>query len=167
MNISIHNNIAKTNTMKRIVNWAAPKGANEGVKVPYDILQKNWTAIFMLTTMGIGQTAMILKSDDMPKERRIPLALNNIITCAIALVGGLLTDKHTEKLKDRIFKRAESVFAKDSAKLSKMQNGIKTTVPLVISTFLYKYIGQVIATPLTDKVNKYMVKHEMVDYSKD
>jgi len=168
MSIGIHERIANTNTMKRVVNWAVPKGASESSKTNYDKLQKIWPSAFMLLTAGLGQTLVIYKSDDMPKKRRIPLIINNIITCSISLLGGLVTKKYVDKLTEKMKTRAGVVFAKENSKyIETIQNGVKTSIPVLVSALLYKYIGPVLATPLTDKVNKHLVKKGMIDYSKD
>lgn len=166
MSIKIHNTIAKANTMQRVIKWAVPNGASEITKTNYDKLKKIYPTAFMLLTIGVAQTGMILASDDMPKERRIPMALNNVINCVISFLGGVATDKYFEKLKNQFMDRAKIVI-KDEKHAKTMVNGIDTAVPVLVSAFLYKYIGQVIATPVADKVNKYLVKHKMVDYSKD
>jgi hypothetical protein len=165
MTLRIHERIANANTMKRVINWAVPNGASEKTKTSFDKLQKHWPNAFMLLTVGAGQTYMIYKSDDMPKKRRIPLIINNVITCSLSILGAIIIDKRTEKLKDKFIERAGVLF-KDEQKAI-IQNGIKVTIPLLVSSLLYKYIGPVLATPITDKVNKYMVKHGMIDYSKD
>jgi len=165
MSIKIHERIANTNTMKRVINWAVPKDVSGTAKTNYDTLQKIWPTAFMLLTVGVAQTGVILNSDDMPKKRRIPLALNNVITCAISLLGVLVTDRYTDKLMNKFANRAKVIFKNE--KQERMVNGIKTGMPILVSALLYKYIGQVLATPLADKVNKYLVKKEMVDYSKD
>lgn len=159
----VHDRIARTNTMKSIVNWAVPSGASEKTKTNLDKLQKHWPMAFMLLTAGAGQTYFIYKSDDMPKKRRIPLIINNVITCSLSVLGAILIDKHADKLKDKFMERAGVLFKDEQREVIK--NGIKITIPLLITSLLYKYIGPVIATPITDKVNKYMIKHGMVDYS--
>lgn len=165
MSIRIHETIANTKTMQRVVKWAVPKGASETTKTSFDKLQKHWPTAFMLLTAGAGQTWVIYKSDDMPKKRRIPLIINNVITCSLSVLGAILIDKRTEKLKNKFIERAGVLFKDKQKEL--MQNGIKVTVPLLVSSLLYKYIGPVLATPVTDKVNKFLEKHKMVDYSKE
>ncbi len=161
MNIKIHENIAKNNTIRRIVNYIEPP--NSLTKTKYDTLKKIYPTAYMLLTIGVVQAGVILASDDMPKERKIPMALNNVINCAISFVGGLATTKFTEKLKNQLMERAKIVI-KDEHQ-ARIINGIDTAVPVLVSAFLYKYLGQVLATPVTDKVNKSLVKHGMVDYS--
>lgn len=163
--LKVHERIANTKTMQRVVKWAVPKDVPKNTKTSFDKLQKHWPTAFMLLTAGAGQTYVIYKSDDMPKKRRIPLIINNIITCSLSVLGAILIDKRTEKLKNKFIERAGVLFKDKEKEL--MQNGIKVTVPLLISSLLYKYIGPVLATPITDKVNKFMEKHKMVDYSKD
>lgn len=160
MNLRIHENIYKQKTMSGIIDWATK---NESAN--FKKLEKYYPTAFMLLTIGVGQTGVILASDDMPKKRRIPLALNNTINCLISLAGGLITAKYTTQLKDTFVKRAENVIV--SNEKEQIIKGIRKTVPILVSGILYKYIGPVLATPLTDKLNKYLVKHKMVDYSKD
>lgn len=158
MSIKIHQNLANSNTVNKFVNWATKNDAAN-----YKKLQKYYPTVFMLVTIGVGQTGFILASDDMPKKRRIPLALNNTINCLISLAGGIITDKYVDKLTDTFVKRAEATLVgKEKVQIIK---GISRAIPILASGLLYKYIGPVLATPITDKVNKYMIKHGMVDYS--
>lgn len=160
MNIGIHGRIANTNTMKRFVGWATKNNSTN-----YKKLEKYYPTAFMLLTIGVGQTGVILASDDMPKKRRIPLALNNTINCLISLIGGLITAKHSAKLVDIFKKRAEVIVVnKEKEQIIK---GINKAIPILVSGILYKYIGPVLATPITDKVNKFLVKKGWVDYSKE
>lgn len=160
MSIKIHESLANTNTVKKIVGWAE---RNEAAN--YKKMQKYYPTAYMLLTVGVAQTGVIWASDDIPKKRRIPLALNNIINCAISLAGFLLITKHTDKLRDKFAQRAKEIFKGE--KQEKMINGVKSGLPILVTALLYKYIGQVIATPITDKVNKYLVKKGVIDYSKD
>lgn len=166
MSIRLHQNLITSNTMRRAINWAVPKGLDEAAVTKYDKMKKIYPTAFMLLTIGVAQTSMILASDDMPKERRIPMALNNVINCAISFLGGLAVDNYFEKLKYQLMDRAK-LLIKDEKQAKTIINGIDTAVPVLISAFLYKYLGQVLATPVTDKVNKFLVNHKMVDYSKD
>lgn len=160
MSIRIHQGLANSNSVKKFVNWATKNDAAN-----YKKLQKYYPTAFMLLTIGIGQTGFILASDDMPKKRRIPLALNNTINCIISLAGGIITDKYVDKLTDTFVKRAEATLVcKEKEQVIK---GIGRGIPILVSGLLYKYIGPVLATPLTDKVNKFLEKHKMVDYSKE
>lgn len=158
MNLRINQNLAKSNTVNKFVNWATKNDAAN-----YKKLQKYYPTAFMLLTIGIGQTGFILASDDMPKKRRIPLALNNTINCLISLAGGIITDKYVDKLTDTFVKRAEKTLV--SNEKAQVIKGISRAIPILASGLLYKYIGPVLATPITDKVNKFLVKHKMVDYS--
>lgn len=169
MSIGIHNTIAKTKTMQSVINWAIKKrhykNPSKGTFTYYEKLQENWSTLFMLATIGVGQTATILSSDDMPKERRIPLGINNIMTCVISFLGGLLTKKYTKNLTKRFVESAKIVIKNEDK--PKIIIGIENALPVIVTTLLYKYIGQVIATPIADKVNKFLVKKGLVDYSKD
>lgn len=164
MSMRIHESIVRNSTVRRIVNYIEP--ANSATKTKYDTLKKVYPTAYMLLTIGVAQAGMILASDDMPKERRIPMALNNVINCVISFIGGMATDKFFEKFKNQLMDRAK-VIIKDEKQAKTMVNGIDTAVPVLVSAFLYKYLGQVLATPVTDKVNKSLVKNGLVDYSKD
>lgn len=158
MNLRIQENIYKQKTMSGIIDWATRnKSAN------FKKLEKYYPTAFMLLTIGVGQTGVILVSDDMPKKRRIPLALNNTINCLISLAGGLITAKYSAKLTDTFVKRAENVIV--SNEKEQIIKGIRKAVPVLVSGVLYKYIGPVLATPLTDKLNKFLIKKGFVDYS--
>lgn len=165
MNVKILDNVAKTNTMTRFIKWADKKKLPGDTSTYYEKLQKIYPTVFMLLTIGVGQTCTILTSDNIPKKRRIPLALNNTINCLISLTGGLILAKRSKKLTDKFAERAESLFSQEEQKI--IINGIKSAIPFFISALLYKYIGQVIATPITDKVNKFLIKKGLVDYSKE
>lgn len=164
MSMRIHESIARNSTIRRIVNYIEPK--NSLTKTKYDTLKKIYPTAYMLLTIGVAQAGMILASDDMPKERRIPMALNNVINCVISFAGGMATDRFFEKFKNQLMDRAK-LLIKDEKQAKTMVNGIDTAVPVLVSAFLYKYLGQVLATPVTDKVNKSLVKNGLVDYSKD
>ena len=160
MSLRINQNLAKSNTINKFVDWATKNDAAN-----YEKLKEIYPPAFMLLTVGVVQTGVILNSDDMPKKRRIPLALNNTINCLISLAVGLITAKYSKKLTATFVKRAEAVLG--SKEKEQIIKGIGTAIPIFVSGLLYKYIGPVLATPITDKVNKYMVKKGMIDYSKD
>lgn len=160
MSLRIHQNIYKNKVTSSAIEWATKNQAAN-----YKKLEKYYPTAFMLLTIGVGQTGVILASDDMPKKRRIPLALNNTINCLISLLGGFITAKHVSNLKGTFVKRAEATLVnKDKEQIIK---GINKAIPILVSGILYKYIGPVLATPLTDKLNKFLVKKGLVNYSND
>lgn len=157
--------IANTKTMDRVINWAvkesSAKKAAESVS-NYDRLQKFYPTIHMIIGVGV-QTAFIYKSEEMPKKRRIPLTLNNIIGGIIAIIGGLAIDKPTNKLVEKMVQRAKVLYPLENQTV--MLNGIKTAIPYIIPALMFKYVGAVLATPLADKANNYLIKKGLVDYS--
>lgn len=161
--------VANTNTMHKLENWAVRetplKSDPTKMVTNYSKLQKIYPSIFMLFTIG-AQTAVIYNSKDMPKKRRIPLVLNNIITCALSIIGGLLMSKPTTKFVDLMIRRANVLYEHNPNK-SFLVNGIKTAIPFLIPALTYKFLGPVIATPLADKANNLLVKKRLVDYSKN
>lgn len=167
MSLSILKSIANTKTFNRFEKWAAketPIRKNSTKTISnYSKLQDIYPTVFMLLTIG-AQTAFIYNDKDMPKERRIPLVLNNIINCAISVGLFLLMSKSSKKFVNKTLERANVLYANNPNK-TKLINGINTAVPFVVSAFLFKYIGPVAATPLADKANKFLVKKGIVKYS--
>jgi hypothetical protein len=163
--------LEQTKAVRRFENWAIQeKSVQKNAKKPitnYSELQRFYPTAFMLITIG-AQTGVIYDTKDMPKKRRIPLALNNIINCSISLLGGFILAKHSVKLVNKFVDHAKILYSKKTEKEKTILiNGITTAIPFLISALLFKYAGQVIATPITDKVNKFLVKKGFIDYSKD
>lgn len=161
--------VANTKTMHRLEDWAVretPLKSNPTKMVTnYSKLQRVYPTIFMLFTMG-AQTAVIYNSKDMPKKRRIPLVLNNIITCVLAVIGGLLMSRPTTKLLDIMLKRANILYEHNPNKAF-LVNGIKTAIPFLIPALTFKFLGPVIATPMADKANNFLIKKGLINYSKE
>lgn len=151
--------IEKSRIIQRYEDWAIKDDGKSFAK-----LEKMYPLIFPTVYMLV-QAAYIYKSDEMPKERRIPLALNNIINCIISFSGGLLMmTKHYNNFMKKMSERAAVIYKSENEKT--LVKGMKIAVPFIVATMLYKYAGPVIATPLADKANKFLVKKGWVDYSK-
>ena len=148
-------------------NWAIKerpiKNSMSKTVTNYTKLQEIYPTVAMLLAVS-SQTAFIYNSKDMPKERKIPLLLNNLINCVLAVAGGLLINKQVTKLVDKVLKRANIVYASNPNKAN-LTNGIKTAIPFLVSAVMFKYIGAVLATPLADKANRFLVKKGIVKYS--
>lgn len=166
MSLSILKYIANTKTVSRFEKWAAketPVKTNSAKTISnYSRLQDIYPTAFMLLTIGT-QTGFIYKDKEMPKERKIPLVLNNIINCILSVGLFLLMSKSSKKFVNKTLERANVLYANNPNK-TKLINGIKTAVPFVVSAFLFKYIGPVAATPLADKANKFLIKKGLVKY---
>lgn len=166
MRVNVLKYIANTKTMNRFQNWAVkecPMKKNTSQTLTnYAKLQKIYPASFALFA-GLVQGIFIYKSKDMPKERKIPLILNLANNDVIALVGGALLNKPADKFLEKMMERANVIY-KDNPNKAIFINGMKTAVPFFVTAVLFKYIGPVLATPLADKCNRFLVKKGWVTY---
>lgn len=163
MNISRLTEIAITKPLKKYENWAVKEIASKKI-TNFEKVKKIYPPAFLLFG-GFVQGWFLYKSKDMPKERKIPLVLNLGFNDAIALLGGALTSKHTNIFKNKMLERAKILYAEHKNK-AMLINGIDAAVPFFVSALLFKYIGPVLATPLADKANNFLIKKGWVDYSK-
>lgn len=168
MKLNILKGIANTKTVKKFESWALRTTTdknNPAKKVSnYQKLQNIYPISFM-TFVAIIQSAFLYKEKEMPKERRIPLALNNLINAVISITGGILISKPTDKYMDKVLNRANVLYENHPNKAN-LINGIKTAIPFIVPALLFRYVGAVLATPLADKANNFLVKKGLVDYSK-
>lgn len=169
MNLSILKRIANTKTVNRFEKWAlkeSPLKNNPAKRVSnYEKLQQIYP-ISAMTFGAVVQSLFLYKEKDMPKERRIPLALNNLINAVISIPGGILISKPINKYMDKVLERANVLYEHHPNKAN-LINGIKTAVPFIVPALLFRYVGAVLATPLADKANNFLVKKGLVDYSKE
>jgi hypothetical protein len=105
-----------------------------------------------------------LKSKKIPQERKTPLLINDVITTTFGFVGGLVLSEKIFKFKDAMLKNFEKAnSALKPAELNILKAGLATLIPLVAFTFMFRYIGPVIATPLADKVNKFLINKGIIE----
>lgn len=156
--------LANSKVVRKFENWALTPLENDPTKTLNKLskVQKYYPTLFALF-VGIVQGVCLYSSKDMPKERKIPLVLNIANNDAIALIGGALLSKPSDKFLNKMIERASVIYDKDPKKLIYL-NGIKTAVPFFITAALFKYVGAVLATPLADKMNNYLVKKGLVHY---
>lgn len=153
--MSILTGIANNSAVKGAVNWAAKDGAKN-----LGTLKNHLPAV-----MGIYMTSFYainnLSSDKIPKERKIPLLINDIICCAFGTFGGYLLSDGIFTFQRALATRFEKVVADHPKKLV-MSKGLKSIVPLLAFTFMFRYIGPVFAVPLADKITKGLIKHGVI-----
>lgn len=102
---------------------------------------------------------------DIPKERKQTLFLNNLITSSIGVVGGLSLGKVLDNLKGTMIDKLETSFVKDvekglisKSRLQLIKTGTKAAIPLATTSFAFRYLAPVIATPLADVSTKALKK---------
>lgn len=150
------NVIAKLPPIQSAVKWASAGDAKN-----LATLQKHLPAIEGLW-ISLFYVINTMKSKGIPKERKAPLAINSVLTGIFGATGGYLLTKQIFKLSAFMQKRAAVIYQTDPAKLEIILKGLKAVVPLFAFTFVFRYLGPVIATPLADKANKYLIKHKLI-----
>lgn len=142
---------ANTSAAQKAVKWAS---ANNGKNLA--TLKKHLPGL-----MGVWMTSFYavnnLKSDKIPRERKIPLLINDMICCAFGTGGGYLLSSGIFRFKDALMKRFSEV-VKTNAKSPVLMKGMSSIVPLLAFTFMFRYIGPVFAVPLADKITKGLIK---------
>jgi len=129
-------------------------------------LQKHLPGILGLWITGFYAQS-ILNNKDIPKERKTPLFINNLFCGAVGVSAGYGVKAAINKFEERFIPRFEKVLQKqglppkDIEKLSKV--GLHhSLIPLLAFSFAFRYLAPVIATPLADKVNKFLIKHDLI-----
>jgi len=108
----------------------------------------------------------ILNNKDIPKERKTPLFINNIFCGAFGTGAGYYVAAAMNKFNEHFVPRFETVLEKQKVsteRIKDLKGALKhSLIPLVAFTFAFRYLAPVIATPLADKVNKYLIKHNLI-----
>lgn len=161
---------AKTSAARKYMDWTAKEKTTivNGVEKKvnnYARLQKYYPKFFM-TWIALTQVYFLVKSKEMEKERKLPLMLNILMSCAIALATGAACGKHISKLTNKMVERANVLYKKDNAKPD-LIDGIKTGMPFLTEAVLFEYLGPVIATPLSIHAASYLTKKGIVNINQN
>lgn len=246
--------IAHTDTMKKLTEYANKEStavnlSGKNINNFDNVIRKHMPAVLALWIAGF-YVINNLKSD-IPKERKVPLLINDILTASFATIAGYtivngfkafqfgLEEKLVKAMplksfiqtvsdkarnaqdvgkvvvknlddllnlaKDKEFvgkilkqvadalkaapKNADKALILDSAakniankfgannkvvenfvklaqghseKITTLKGGIGLMMGLFAFTFVFRYLGPVIATPVADKVNKFLIKHNII-----
>lgn len=128
----------------------------------YSKLQKA-VPVFFMAWLSLLQCYLFSRKKEMPKERRVPLILNEAYTCAMGVATSFLISKPVDKLTEKFVKRAEIVY-KNNPKKGMLINGIKTAVPAGITVCLFQYVFPVIATPMATQTSAFLKKKGIVKF---
>lgn len=166
MEINPITSFAKSSTARKYMDWTAKEKRIlvNGVETKvsnYARLQKYYPKFFM-TWIALTQIYFLIKSKEMEKERKLPLMLNILMSCAIALATGAVCGKHINNLTNKMIERANVVYKNNSQK-SNLIDGIKTGMPFLTEAILFEYLGPVIATPLSIHAASYLSKKGLIN----
>lgn len=160
------NQLANAGKMKKFAEW----GANNSSKV--DLLNKPISnlnakvvpAMSALLPIWISSFYVYsnIKSDKIPKERKTPLLINDIIICAFSTVAGFTVSKLFDAMKTTMNNNLKTV-VKEAKDIARLQQGIKQMMAIAAFTLVFRYLGPVIATPLADKVNTFLIKKGYIE----
>lgn len=101
----------------------------------------------------------ILKSKDIPEDRKRPLVINSIFTGIVGALGGYALSGFIERFAGALEKRFEEIIAKNPEKIL-LKKGFKSVVPLFAFSAMFRYICPVISIYAADKINKFLLNHK-------
>ena len=182
--------IANSNCMKNRVikilvenKTVTVAGFENGIKktqtVPVSNLKRlkvHLSAVFA-AWFGILYNICIYKGNGVPKERKNTLVINNTITTFLGVVIGYGLDKMLDKpmekwsaklgkILDEVYKETPQMIKEDIEKMQDKKaviaKGFKSMIPMLAFVFACRFVAPVIATPMADIVNKFLVKHKLI-----
>lgn len=120
--------------------------------------------------LGLWLTAFyansIIKNKDIPKERKTPLFINNIICGVIGVISGYTITSGMNKFKQHFIPRFEEVMKKqgeEAGRIKDLKGAMShSLIPLVAFTVGFRYLGPVVATPLANTINNFLIKHKLI-----
>lgn len=167
---------------KVFIKAAKPIEVNNKTVIYYDYKLKkhlpNALAVYITGIQGIN----IIKSKDIPKERKTPLFINLLFGSVFSLTGSYMLCNSIQNFKNSVIDKFEDVINFKEKKISnnlaqkirriyyteknilnidkvnKMKGGLNAAVPIIIAALMFRFIGPVIATPVADKVNNFLIK---------
>ena len=98
------------------------------------------------------------KNKDIPPESRRTLLINSTLCGVFGVLGGYALSNIINRFKDKAVNRFDEIMVKNQ-KNQFLRKGLISIVPMLGFTMIFRYIGPVIATPLADKINGFLVKH--------
>lgn len=150
-------------TITSFANWSPVKGAvnycaKDGGK-NLVTLKRHLPAI-VATWISAFYVLNTYQSKKIPEERKTPFAINTTICSIIGIIGGYAMEPGVERFVKALAERMEKVLPNlEKKELGLIKEGLAASVPLFLFTFTFRFLGPVIATPLADKINKFLIKH--------
>ena len=92
-----------------------------------------------------------LTSDKIEEKRKLPLALNTGVSCAVATVSGLFVDKLLDKPVDNVIKKFKLVNS-NTPNIHKLVDGIKVMKSALLFGTIYRFVVPVLATVVAEKI---------------
>ena len=156
--------------MQKAVKWAVKDATRVRNNKIVNILDGNGNPVSNLTVAkkhiqaGIGAAYTLLyfingyRSKDIPPDRKRTLLINSTLCGIFGIAGGYALSGILDSAKDKIAKTFDKVIV-DHPQKELLRKGFVSIVPLLGFTLIFRYFAPVIATPMADKISKFIVKH--------
>jgi len=150
-------NLTNKKSVQRYIKWAS-KEVN-GESNFRRIVQRTVPSVTGVWISGF-YIMNTVNSKKIEEKRKPALILNIAINTLIGVIGGHFLSDAIYKLKDKAVKKFEEVVTDISPEKKKILiKGLGSSVPLFAFTVMFRVIGPIIATPLAEVGNKFLIKH--------
>jgi hypothetical protein len=153
------NTLAHSKPIKGIADWSTkPSGVHDMFdREKTNLYGKLYPKMVLALPLWISSFYILsnLKSDKIPMERKVPLLINDAITCTFSTLASLTVAKVFDSMKEIMDKQMKAVVP---GKYDKMAGGLKVMMGITAFTVVFRFLGPVIAPPLADKVNNFLIK---------
>jgi len=158
--------IENTKVVRKIEDYLTKETVSSGKKMmKLNVLQKHLPGILGLWTTAFYAQS-ILKNKDIPKERKTPLSINNLFCGAVGTAAGYYVVAAMKKFTQNFLPKFKEVLKKqklDAEKIGKLTHAMEhSLIPLLAFSFAFRFLAPVIATPLANKVNNFLIKHDLI-----
>lgn len=155
--------------IRKAVDWAAKpvmKAGKEVIKPDgktplynLDVLKKHLPGIVGMYISGF-YILNTITSKGIPDENKMPLVINNIFCGVAATAGGYLAMPFVNGFSSKLSERVATVLKDKVAPevVKGYQKGLSSMVGLAVFTVMFRYLAPVFATPVADKINKFLIK---------
>jgi len=160
---TILSSIYNSGPVKKIVEWSLkelPHAPGEEVKTNLSLIKKHLPAALGVWISGF-YIQNTIQSKGIPEERKMPLVINTAFSGVVGTLMGYTITGAVEKFAGALTQRFDDILASNPEK-EILKKGFKSIVPLVSFTFAFRYLCPVLATPVADLINKYLIKHKMI-----
>lgn len=108
-----------------------------------------------------------VKSKDIPSERKPPLIISTVITDLFGMTFGYVLNSWIEdfmKVMEPVYKKSieDEKLKYTLGQQKTLMQGFKAIVPLFAFTLSLRFLAPVLATPIADKFNKFLIKHNII-----
>jgi hypothetical protein len=147
--------------MQKAIKWGSTQTTINGqARTNFSRLTKHLPGIFGIWITGFYLLCMA-KSKDIPKERKRPLILNNLLIGLFGITGGYVASGAIHKFTKALEPRFEKI-VKNHPKKEILLGGLRAVAPLIGFTFVFRYICPVLGTPAANSLNKFLIRHKVL-----